>query len=459
MKTVIYLSSKQVMILTGDKLNSIKKAYRFEFKESCLINGVITNYDVLKKELGDFVKNNKISVKDVTLVLHSSKVINRNISLPSKLKEKEIYPLIEKEMYDLTRFESKYYFDYEFNDNIYRSYAIAESLIQPYIDLFKELKFNLKCIIPALESLIDICTELGFMRDKTGAVEFFDGDSVITLLFDKGSFVYSSSSRFMSIPGTLAFGKEVINKCLDLRNVLMSQKSKSVLECVYFCGFGENDLNYIVNNIDLEVKNIDKLDETYLALYGALVRKKGHSLNFLERYNTASRKKDKDTNLLKGMFIPVFLIVVAGLLSIGAIWADKRIQSQIDDINNELSKLIYYEAENTKYEADDKMRELSEFNEFEDKLSTYPYANSNVLKKIEEVAGNNISIHIAGFDSESGKLQFDAASMDNQQIHLFIQRLSESEIFHDVSYSGYSYGKQENDYAIHVECTLEGGLR
>ena len=85
MKTVIYLSSKQVMILTGDKLNSIKKAYRFEFKESCLINGVITNYDVLKKELGDFVKNNKISVKDVTLVLHSSKVINRNISLPSKL--------------------------------------------------------------------------------------------------------------------------------------------------------------------------------------------------------------------------------------------------------------------------------------------------------------------------------------------------------------------------------------
>ena len=459
MKTVIYLSSKQVMILTGDKLNSIKKAYRFEFKESCLINGVITNYDVLKKELGDFVKNNKISVKDVTLVLHSSKVINRNISLPSKLKEKEIYPLIEKEMYDLTRFESKYYFDYEFNDNIYRSYAIAESLIQPYIDLFKELKFNLKCIIPALESLIDICTELGFMRDKTGAVEFFDGDSVITLLFDKGSFVYSSSSRFMSIPGTLAFGKEVINKCLDLRNVLMSQKSKSVLECVYFCGFGENDLNYIVNNIDLEVKNIDKLDETYLALYGALVRKKGHSLNFLERYNAASRKKDKNANLLKGMFIPVFLIVVAGLLSIGAIWADKRIQSQIDDINNELSKLIYYEAENTKYEADDKMRELSEFNEFEDKLSTYPYANSNVLKKIEEVAGNNISIHITGFDSESGKLQFDAASMDNQQIHLFIQRLSESEIFHDVSYSGYSYGKQENDYAIHVECTLEGGLR
>ena len=459
MKTVIYLSSKQVMILTGDKFNSIKKAYRFEFKESCLINGVITNYDVLKKELGDFVKNNKISVKDVTLVLHSSKVINRNISLPSKLKEKEIYPLIEKEMYDLTRFESKYYFDYEFYDNIYRSYAIAESLIQPYIDLFKELKFNLKCIIPALESLIDICTELGFMRDKTGAVEFFDGDSVITLLFDKGSFVYSSSSRFMSIPGTLAFGKEVINKCLDLRNVLMSQKSKSVLECVYFCGFGENDLNYIVNNIDLEVKNIDKLDETYLALYGALVRKKGHSLNFLERYNAASRKKDKDANLLKGMFIPVFLIVIASLLSIGAIWADNRIQGQIDDINNELSKIIYYEAENTKYEADDKMRELSEFNEFEDKLSTYPYANSNVLKKIEEVAGNNISIHIAGFDSESGKLQFDAASMDNQQIHLFIQRLSESEIFHDVSYSGYSYGKQENDYAIHVECTLEGGLR
>ena len=459
MKTVIYLSSKQVMILTGDKLNSIKKAYRFEFKESCLINGVITNYDVLKKELGDFVKNNKISVKNVTLVLHSSKVINRNISLPSKLKEKEVYPLIEKEMYDLTRFESKYYFDYEFNDNIYRSYAIAESLIQPYIDLFKELKFNLKCIIPALESLIDICTELGFMRDKTGAVEFFDGDSVITLLFDKGSFVYSSSSRFMSIPGTLAFGKEVINKCLDLRNVLISQKSKSVLECVYFCGFGENDLNYIVNNIDLEVKNIDKLDEAYLALYGALVRKKGHSLNFLERYNAASRKKDKDTNLLKGMFIPVFLIVVAGLLSIGAIWADNRSQGQIDDINNELSKLIYYEAENTKYEADDKMRELSEFNEFEDKLSTYPYANSNVLKKIEEVAGNNISIHITGFDSESGKLQFDAASMDNQQIHLFIQRLSESEIFHDVSYSGYSYGKQENDYAIHVECTLEGGLR
>lgn len=459
MKTVIYLSSKQVMILTGDKFNSIKKAYRFEFKESCLINGVITNYDVLKKELGDFVKNNKISVKNVTLVLHSSKVINRNISLPSKLKEKEIYPLIKKEMYDLTRFESKYYFDYEFTDNIYRSYAIAESLIQPYIDLFKELKFNLKCIIPALESLIDICTELGFMRDKTGAVEFFDGDSVITLLFDKGSFVYSSSSRFMSIPGTLAFGKEVINKCLDLRNVLISQKSKSVLECVYFCGFGENDLNYIVNNIDLEVKNIDKLDETYLALYGALVRKKGHSLNFLERYNAASRKKDKDTNLLKGMFIPVFLIVVAGLLSIGAIWADKRIQSQIDDINNELSKLIYYEAENTKYEADDKMRELSEINEFEDKLSTYPYANSNVLKKIEEVAGNNIRIHITGFDSESGKLQFDAASMDNQQIHLFIQRLSESEIFHDVSYSGYSYGKQENDYAIHVECTLEGGLR
>lgn len=459
MKTVIYLSSKQVMILTGDKLNSIKKAYRFEFKESCLINGVITNYDVLKKELGDFVKNNKISVKNVTLVLHSSKVINRNISLPSKLKEKEIYPLIEKEMYDLTRFESKYYFDYEFNDNIYRSYAIAESLIQPYIDLFKELKFNLKCIIPALESLIDICTELGFMRDKTGAVEFFDGDSVITLLFDKGSFVYSSSSRFMSIPGTLAFGKEVINKCLDLRNVLISQKSKSVLECVYFCGFGENDLNYIVNNIELEVKNIDKLDEAYLALYGALVRKKGHSLNFLERYNAASRKKDKDANLLKGMFIPVFLIVVAGLLSIGAIWADKRIQSQIDDINNELSKLIYYEAENTKYEADDKMRELSEFNEFEDKLSTYPYANSNALKRIEEVAGNNISIHITGFDSESGKLQFDAASMDNQQIHLFIQRLSESEIFHDVSYSGYSYGKQENDYAIHVECTLEGGLR
>ena len=92
MSTVIYLSNQQIHIIEGKrgKTATIDKYLVFPAPEGTIINGLIMDPDTLGTFLKETWAENKLSVKDVCLVVNSSKFVGQNMEFPKMADDKTI---------------------------------------------------------------------------------------------------------------------------------------------------------------------------------------------------------------------------------------------------------------------------------------------------------------------------------------------------------------------------------
>ena len=147
MSTVIYISNKQIQVVTASGSGPGAKpraAYTMASPEGSVINGMIMDPDALAPFIKGFFAHNKLSTKDVSLVVNSSKIAGKRIELPAMSPAKTL-EFVAREFNDVTRDDSVPVFSYtnlavEKGSKIKKAYAesVDAEFIKDYIALFNE---------------------------------------------------------------------------------------------------------------------------------------------------------------------------------------------------------------------------------------------------------------------------------------------------------------------------------
>lgn len=274
MKTSIYMSNRYVSIIIGDSLKKIEAIYRTILPEGCMINGVITNGEKVCQFLKEYMNKKDISLEDVSLVIDSTQIITKVLDLPL-LKESELLNVINKELNVLIDVDTLVY-DYmileqEKKLTKYLVCGIEENIIESYIDLFSQFDVGIKRMNIALAAVIKIIDQISLMKKKTGVVIIIDGDSLMSILFENGSYIFSSHTRLYSQHGSAAFANDITKNIAGLQQFLASEKSEYIITDVYLAGFSKEDYDICKVSIDIPSIKLHDLDNQYYALPTAIV--------------------------------------------------------------------------------------------------------------------------------------------------------------------------------------------
>lgn len=260
------MSNQIVSIIVGDSPKKIAGMYRTILPEGCMINGIITSTTKISNYLKDYFIKKNIPLDDVSLVIDSTQILTKVLELP-KLKEDELISVIDKEMSELTDGDALVY-DYlvlkeDKNKVRYLACAINESIIESYIELFSSFDVKLSRLNIALGATIKMIEKISLMNNQTGVVIINDGDSLMSVLYENGEYIFSGHTRLYSQHGSLAFANDISRNIEGLQQFLASQKSQYQINNVYLAGFNKEDYDVCKANIDIINAKVEDLDNYY----------------------------------------------------------------------------------------------------------------------------------------------------------------------------------------------------
>lgn len=197
MQTTIYLGSDAIQILQGDVRSgklSISKHLTVEMGPGAMINGVITNEDMLLDAIDQADEEGDIDFHNTNLVINSSLIVNKNVAVP-KMTPKELTELSHHEFEDATNFENLI-IDYsgirgKQGTNMLCC-AVEREVLESYIRLFETAGIKLRRIDTALNATINYVEATSEYDSQTFAINILDGNNLMYALFENGVYTFSS---------------------------------------------------------------------------------------------------------------------------------------------------------------------------------------------------------------------------------------------------------------------------
>ena len=481
MSTVIYISNKQIQVVTASGSGPGAKpraAYTMASPEGSVINGMIMDPDALAPFIKGFFAHNKLSTKDVSLVVNSSKIAGKRIELPAMSPAKTL-EFVAREFNDVTRDDSVPVFSYtnlavEKGSKIKKAYAesVDAEFIKDYIALFNEAGVSLKGIYSSEGVMIRTIEQSAGKRCKNFVVQVADDNMLTNVLWAEGNFVYYSGQRCFNEPGTEEYMEECVRALSQLTQFMKANQMETPIQNIFVAGIKGLDIDVYrqmvsASRIDATVEWYDcgisqkvgrRFDLTAVlpALAGLFGQDKTN--NILTNFNAKKKEKKVDDFWRKSFLLIAAIFVVMLGITIFVNLQKKKTEEELDAAKtyNEnpatLMQLgVYDQAVSDIQEGSDR---YNSYVNIKNAVETYPIFNEKIREPLERCATGYAEIEITSFDAMAGALSFTANSERVQDINKFIARIQDEDIFSSVSYSGYSLNGSDNTWNIHVTCIL-----
>lgn len=248
--TSVYISNENIQAViaakSGKKLK-IKKIVTEPVAEGSIINGVITDDAALKSQLADMWKAHKLPKSDIKLVIESSSVNTKVVTLPDVSKQDYMLKLLAESFPDADDGEAVY---------DYKPLAAApdggitvlgcqteRAFVKSYIELFEGAKLKLSGIDLALCGQIRLAQFCKALSGRTYVLVAIDMNTVSQFLFTNGEYRFSSRQRIIYNRDTPELADELAKMLSSLVQFNKSEKSGAEITDIYFCGFTENEIN------------------------------------------------------------------------------------------------------------------------------------------------------------------------------------------------------------------------
>lgn len=346
--------------------------------------------------------------------------------------------------------------------------SVDPETLKEILNIFNELNLPVTEVTVLMESYLKVLSKLKEAENKTAIYLFFEDSGVTSLLYQKGSYLYSTRSRIFSERGTLDFETEIVRNLSGIKQFYATTSPESPITDVFYAGCKGDDFEVCVPgiqslNMQSSPLNVDDLcdipvgADAWLLCIGAMMEEKGGQINLLSKWQLAQAKEGGGQgNFLKHLLYPgiclgACLIIFAGIF----VWNfHKRLQiNEVEDwINSpEISK-SYQEAYEKKTESDKLTEAMDQVKETKDNLATYPDLDRETLATIMQVGGSNMEVMIKSMDAKTGLLSFKAESADVIDIPSYINKLTQTGLFSSVDYTGYQYN--DGTYSLDLSCIL-----
>lgn len=477
MSTVIYLSNQQIQIVEGKrgKTAYVSRCFDYPTPQGSIINGIIMD----QEGFGSFIKgiwsDNKLSVKDVILVVNSTKFVGQNMEIP-KMSDEKTLDHIKRGFSNIDRSEEKVYGFVRLESSqkkMQRLYAesVSPDFVKDYIDFFQGIGITLKGIYSGEGSTIGLINSTKAKQLGTFMLMIADSMTLTTILYVNKVFTYYNSARCFHEQGTEDYAQDLTRSVSQIRQFMQAQQLDSELESIVLAGMDEKDLNlYKAQMRDFGVQTPIEIFSDAKSIKGAGASEvqshlfatsglfdNGANGNYLVRYQTKKVEKKEGSNAKYFIILTIALVVSVG----GFILALLRTKS----IKNQLEELEAYNNSAAIQMQVEEYDELTMRNSFligqylsianiNENLDTYPWATSKVQSKMFKLADGYATFSITSCNADSGTTNMDVYASNVQTINEFITIMKSQSIFHNVTYSGYNYS-EEDKYHVNMSCTLE----
>ncbi len=481
MSTVIYLSNRQVQVVsgtTGTKSISVNQYYTVMAPEGSIINGMVMDVGLFTTFLNAFWAEKGLPKKDVILVINSSKFIGRTIQVPV-MKDAKTLDFVEREYADMGREEDMVFSFIHITDlegktrKIYAE-GIEPDFIKDYLDIFAEIGIRLSAVYSGESSLITFTGQTAAKSYETFVLLVADAMTLTTVLWVNGSFYYYNSARCFHDPGTLEYAADIARSMSQLSQFMQANRIEYKLQSIQIAGVSYEDKNMYVQAIaDLGIDTpvqifnfktgggsvIDPNLQNYLhAVSGLYIGDKTE--NFLPQYGQREKRKkdvgkeEKTKNvLLISSVLTVMVIAFAVLFFIRM--GKKNALSKLEAYNNDPAVQMEVMRNDVLVERNDYLSALYDtITGMDENIQTYPLGNDKVRAVFEECAVGYATLNYEAFDATNGTISISAKAEKVEDINKFIKKLSGQSIFCRVDYTGYVFDTSDELWDIHVICTL-----
>ena len=477
MSTVIYLSNQQIHIVEGKRGKSatVNRFLSYPAPQGTIINGIIMDTEAFGTFLKEIWTENKLPVKDVNLVVNSTKFVGQNMEIP-KMQDEKTLDHIKRGFSNIDRSEEKVYGFIRLESShkkMQRLYAesVSPDFISDYMKFFDGIGIKLKGIYSGEGSMISLVNATAAKNYGTFILMIADSMTLTTVLYVNKVFTYYNSVRCFHEPGTEDYAQDLTRSASQIKQFMQANQLDSELEAILLAGVEERDLTFyktimseygVQTKIDIfsDTKNIKGQDGIYAQKYlfaTSGLFNTGIGGNYITRYQSKKTEK-KDASNVKYFVILGATLLIMIVIFIFAFLHKKNKQDELErleEYNNDPAILM-------QVEEFDKLTLRNSFlvgqylsiASINENLDTYPWATSKVQKHIFKLAEGYATVTITSCDANSGTTNMSVMAKNPQIINEFITILMKQDIFHDVTYSGYNYTSDEL-YQVNVSCTLE----
>ena len=481
MSVSVYFSNQIIQIAVGKRgaKPTLSRVYTTNAPEGSIINGIVMDAESLTNHLISFWNANNIPKNDVYLVVNSNKIVGKNIEVPA-LNQKKTLNYIMRDFSDMQRDDQDNTPAYILLGTdkktriktVYGEMAPKDQL-REFIQIFTDLKINLKGIISGEGSIIGYAQKSVVKKCKTFVLQIVNGNLVSNLLFVDGAYKYYNSVRCFNEPGTEAYLDDLARSLNQLEQFMNAQKLSPNVDKVYVAGTVKTDISQYSqvvrdhgNTAPIELYNPEISSnpamnhEAMTALYAVSgLYDLGKESNFLTYFSLKDDKEGGLDALTKRRLITIVTTLIVMLVLFGVALTLRLIRDgrykDLKDYNTSpvvmMGKSDYDEAVSKR---DGMLAKYNSINTVVETLDSYPVASDEVIEIIEKAARGYAEIEITSFDADEGKVGFSAKAESVNDIYKYIDELLKEDIFMQVNHTGYTYDESEGLYNIHVDCTL-----
>ena len=477
MSTVIYLSNQQIQIVEGKrgKTANVNRCFTFPAPQGSIINGIIMD----QENFGSFIKEiwatNKLAAKDVMLVVNSTKFVGQNMEIP-KMSDEKTLDHIRRGFSNIDRSEEKIYGFIRLESSqkkMQRLYAesVSPDFIKDYISFFEGVGITLKGIYSGEGSTIGLINSTKAKQHSTFMLMIADSMTLTTVLYVNKVFTYYNSARCFHEPGTDDYAQDLTRSVSQIRQFMQANQLDAELETIVLSGMDEKDINlYKAHLRDFGVQTPVEIFADTKNIRGAGISdvqnhlfaasglfETGSTGNYLARYQTKKVEKKDGSNAKYFVALALALLLSMGIF----VFAFLRARG----VKKELEEIMEYNDSAAVQMQVMEYDELTARNSFlisqylsiayiNENLATYPWATSTVQNKIFKLADGYATITLTSCNADSGTTNMDVNATNVQTINEFIAIMKRQKMFHNVTYTGYSYSS-EDKYHVNMSCTLE----
>ncbi len=471
MKTILYFENDKVIIQkSAKKGDQNPTVIEIPLREGTTANGVIFDSREIIEKLLEY--KSEIS-GPVSLVLDSSNIQIKRSEIP-KLKKKQIKNLMADEFaYGANKEDLLISGVVEKQEDslIAVTYAMEYEKVRAYMDLAEAVGFKVDKIDTLVNCIIKYVKGNPALASETFIFNLMKENTLISLLFEKGLFIFAGRNRLLGDTGTDYFYREITEKLANIIQFSRTQKMETAITSSYYVGFDSKTIGEVIkleqeaeSGIDIRsiaLASIGENPDSIETINSYVLEKNQSDVNFFEELKIFEKKAKREDRgkLSKLIIIPGATIIVFLLITGGLFISNLVLSGNLDSINNEIQ-----EAEAT---SNIDIEKVEANRALQDENTTIQNAITNIentnyianvdIDKVWSLAGSTNSITSIDYAQETQTINLNGVSETEDGAASYTRNLRNSGMFSQVTYSGYSSGSAEGGYSFTITGTIQGG--